>query len=235
MRALPTIVAISLTALGLMACDKGIPTAPAGTTLVVTANPVTIPNQNGTSTITITALRSGGQPVNPGTEIRLDTTLGTIEPIVTTDERGQAVATLQGTGIGGEATVTARSGTAEPGTVKVNIGSAVDVVTLTAIPASIRAGERATVTIVAVVLGTGSNPIAGANVVFTTDAGVMASQGRVVKTNAAGEARDTLTASADAVDAAGASIKVTAQAASGGASKTGTVDITVRGVTPPPP
>src|SRR6185503_2151782 len=69
MRALPTIVAISLTALGLMACDKGIPTAPAGTTLVVTANPVTIPNQNGTSTITITALRSGGQPVNPGTEI----------------------------------------------------------------------------------------------------------------------------------------------------------------------
>jgi len=91
MRALTTIVAISLTALGLTACDKGVPTAPAGATLVLTASPLTIPTSTGTSTITVTALRSGGQPVNPGTEIRLDTTLGTIEPIVTTDERGQAV------------------------------------------------------------------------------------------------------------------------------------------------
>ena len=64
MRALHTIVAISLTALGLMACDKGIPTAPKGTTLVVTANPVTIPNQNGTEqvplTFTITATDADG-------------------------------------------------------------------------------------------------------------------------------------------------------------------------------
>ena len=234
MRARSTIVAISLTVLGLGACDKGIPTAPAGTTLVVTASPLTIPTSTGTSTVTITALRSGGQPVNPGTEIQLDTTLGSIEPVVTTDERGQAVATLRGTGVGGEATVTARSGTATAVNVKVNIGDPAETVTLTAIPATIPGDEPANVTIVAVVLGKGSAPVAGANVVFTTDAGRMASQGTIVKTNAAGEARDTLNASADAVAAAGASIRVTATAASGGVTKTGTVDITVRGVTPPP-
>lgn len=232
MRALPTIVAISLTVLGIAACDKGIPTAPAGTTLVLTASPLTIPTATGTSTVTITALRSGGQPVNPGTEIHLDTTLGTIEPIVTTDERGQAVATLRGTGIGGEATVTARSGTATAQTVKVNIGDPAETVNVTAAPASIDPDERATVRIVAVVRGKGGEPIRGASVVFTTTAGQMASQGSIVTTDANGEARDTLSASPEAVTGAGTKITVTASASSGGATKSGTVDITIRGATP---
>ena len=232
MRALLTIVAISLTALGLAACDKGIPTAPAGTTLALTATPLTIPTSTGTSTITVTALRSGGQPVNPGTEIRLDTTLGTIEPIVTTDERGQAVATLRGTGVGGEATVTARAGTATAVTVKVNIGDPAETVTVTAAPASIPADEPASVSIVAVVRGKGGQPIQGASVIFTTSAGRLASQGTIVTTNANGEARDTLSASADAVAGAGASITVTASASSGGVTKSGTATITIRGVTP---
>ena len=232
MRALSTIVAISLTALGLAGCDKGIPTAPAGTTLVVTASPLVIA-PTGTSTITVTALRSGGQPVNPGTEIRLDTNLGVIDPIAITDERGQAQATLRGTGVGGEATVTARSGTATEKTVKVNIGALPEVVTVTAIPASIPAGAAATVSLLAVALGKGGDPIEGANVLFSTDAGRMASQGAIVKTNARGEARDTLTASADAVDGAGIAITVTALVSSGGANKSDSVDIAVRGATPP--
>jgi len=232
MRALPTIVAISLTALGIAACDKGIPTAPAGTVLVVTASPLTIPTSTGTSTVTITALRSGGQPVNPGTEIRLDTTLGTIEPIVTTDERGQAFATLRGTGVGGQAAVTARSGTAAAVTVMVNIGNPAETVTVTAIPASIPDDAPATVSIVAVVRGKSGEPIQGATVVFTTSAGRLASQGTIVTTNANGEARDTLNASADAVAGAGTKITVTASASSGGATKSGAVDIAIRGATP---
>ena len=232
MRALLTIAAISLTALGITACDKGIPTAPAGTTLVVTASPLTIPTSTGTSTITITALRSAGQPVNPGTEIRLDTTLGTIEPIVTTDERGQAFATLRGTGVGGQATVTARSGTATPVPVMVNIGVPAETVTVTAIPASIPDDAPATVSIIAVVRGAGGQAIQGATVVFTTSAGRLASQGAIVSTNANGEARDTLNASADAVANAGTKITVTASASSGGATKPGTVEIAIRGVTP---
>jgi len=232
MRVLPRTVAICLTALALSACDKGIPTAPAGTTLLVTASPTTIPTQTGSSTITVTALRSGGQPVNPGTEIRLDTTLGVIEPIVVTDERGQAVATLRGTGVGGAATVTARSGTATAATVTVNIGAVVTAVTVSASPASIPAEEAATVSILAVVRGGGGQAIEGATVVFTTDAGRLASQGAIVHTNARGEARDTLNAGTEAVIGAGAAIRVTAQASSGGATVAGTVDITVRGVTP---
>jgi adhesin/invasin len=220
--------AISLTLFGLVACDKGTPTAPAGTKLVVTASPLVIP-PTGTATVTITALRSTGQPVNPGTEIRLDTTLGTIDPIVTTDERGQAVATLHGTGVGGEATITARSGTADPATVKVNIGAKADKVTVIPTPASIPGDESASVALVAIVRDAGGRPVEGANVNLTTSAGRLASQGTTLVTNAQGEVRDTLTASADAVANAGTAIRVTAQAASGGASVTGTVDIAIRG------
>jgi hypothetical protein len=231
MRARPTLVAICLTALAFAACDKGIPTAPAGTKLVITASPLVVARTNGTSTITITALRSSGQPVNPGTEIRLDTTLGVIEPIVTTDERGMAQATLQGTGVGGEATVTARSGIADPVTVKVNIGIKVDKVTLVPSPASIPDDEPARVELVAVVRDTQGQPIEGANVIFTTSAGRLNSQGAIVVTNSRGEARDTLNASADAVAAAGSVITVTAQAAGGGGSATTTATIAVRGTT----
>jgi hypothetical protein len=74
-------------------------------------------------------------------------------------------------------------------------------------------------------------PIQGANVIFTTTAGRLASQGTIVVTNASGEARDTLTASADAVAGAGSSITVTAQAAGGGGTATGTVSITIRAST----
>lgn len=227
MRAHATTAAISLTVLGLLACDKATPTAPANTKLVITASPLTI-TPTGTSTVTITALRSSGQPVNPGTEIRLDTTLGAIDPIATTDERGQAVATLRGTGVGGEATITARSGAADAVNVKVQVGARVERVTLVATPASIPAGEAAQVELVAVVRDVQGQPIQGANVLFSTEAGRLVSQGGIVVTNERGEARDRLNASVDAVDGAGDSITVTAQAASGGASVTATTNIPVR-------
>lgn len=227
MRAYAATAAISLTLLGLLACDKATPTAPANTKLVITASPLTIA-ANGTSTVTITALRSSGQPVNPGTEIRLDTTLGAIDPIVTTDERGQAVATLRGTGVGGEATITARSGAAEAVNVKVQVGPKVTTVTVVATPASIPADQGAQVDLVAIVRDAGGQPIQGANVIFTTEAGRLASQGTVVVTNERGEARDRLNAGIEAIDAAGDSITVNALASSGGASVTGTVNIVVR-------
>lgn len=227
MRAHAAAAAISLTVLGLLACDKATPTAPPNTTLVITASPLTI-TPTGTSTITVTALRSSGQPVNPGTEIRLDTTLGTIDPIATTDERGEARATLRGTGVGGEATVTARSGAAEAVNVKVQVGAKVVTVTVVATPASIPAGEAAQVELLAVVRDAGGQPIAGANVTFTTEAGRLASQGALVVTNERGEARDRLNAGVNAIDGAGDSITVNALAASGGATVTGTVNITVR-------
>lgn len=228
MRAHPTIAAICLTALGLVACDRAIPTAPAGTTLVVTASPLTI-TPTGISTVTVTALRSNGQPVNPGTEIRLDTTLGTIDPIAITDERGVARATLHGDGTGGEATVTARSGTAMLQTVKVQIGAKIGSITVVATPATIPTGEAAQVDVLAVVRDAAGTAIPGVNVTFSTTAGRLASAGAIRTTNAQGEARDRLNVGAEAVGEPGDVITVTAQAASGGAAGTpGTAVITVR-------
>ena len=222
-----SLIVLSLAMAGAVACDKGTPTAPANATLVVTANPLTI-TPNGASTITITALRSSGQPVNPGTEIRLDTTLGSIDPVVTTDERGQAQATLRGDGTGGEATITARSGTATAQMVKVQIGAKAASVVVITTPASIPDDEPAQVDIVAIVLDAGGQPIQGASVILTTTAGRLASQGAILTTNARGEVRDRLNASVEAVEGAGASITIRAQAGSGGASVNGTATITVR-------
>ena len=97
-----------------------------------------------------------------------------------------------------------------------------------ATPASIPAGEAAQVELVAVVRDVQGQPIQGANVLFSTEAGRLASQGAIVVTNERGEARDRLNASAEAVDGAGDSITVTAQAASGGANVTATTNIAVR-------
>ena len=248
MRALPSILAISLTALNLLACDKGSPTAPPGAKVFLSVSPLQI-GANGTAVVTVTVLRSSGQPVNPGTEVRLDTSLGTLEPlvagtvpmatvstesagatlIVTTDQRGIADALLRGSGQSGTAKVTARSGTAEAATADVKVGVKVDKITLTATPATIPPGEAAHVSLLAVVRDDQGQPIPDANVIFTTNVGRLASQGAIVVTDARGQARDTLDASADAVDTSGGTITVTAQAAGGGGSITATATITVRG------
>src|SRR4030095_12276360 len=135
---------------------------------------------------------------------------------VTTDERGQARATLRGNGVGGTAKVTARSGTAVAASVEVKLGARVNSITLLATPATIPPGEAAQVSLLAVVRDEQGQPIPEANVLFTTTVGRPASRGAIVVTTARGEARDTLSASADAVDNSGGSISVTAQASSGG-------------------
>ncbi len=228
MRALPTLIAISLTTLGLGACDKGIPTAPDGAKLTITASPLQI-SARGTSTITVTALRSSGIPVNPGTEIQLDATLGSVPDVVTTDERGIARATLTGSGVAGTAKVTARSGTAEAATVEVQVGFKVDRITLQATPTSIDVEATSNVTLLAVVRDDLGQPLPGANVVFGTEAGTLASRGAIVVTNQRGEATDHLTVSpTDAATVASGTLRVTAEVSGGGGSATATSDIAIR-------
>ncbi len=180
-------------------CDEASPVAPPGTTLSVTATPSQI-GANGTSSIRVTALKGNGTPVNPGTEVRLDTTLGTIDPIVETDSSGVAEGTLQGTGRVGMATVTARTGSAEPAMVEVEIGEFAANITLQATPTQV--SEGGTVSLLALVRDDEARPLQGAAVNFLTDLGTLDSRGAVRLTNANGQVTDTLRVSAEDIESA---------------------------------
>jgi hypothetical protein len=244
MRALP-ILAISLTALALGACDAGTPTAPAGAKLCLSASPLQI-GANGTSIITVTVLRSSGQPVNPGTEVRLETTAGSLEEIpsgtqaapaaskaatliVTTDERGIATARLRGDGTAGTAKVTARSGGAELVTLDVKVGAKVARLTVQANPSSVDPLVVSRVTLLIVVFDELGDPAVGANVVVTTEAGRLDNGGHVVTTNQRGEVVDTLTINVNAASSqTDGAVTVSILAQGGGGNATGTVNILLR-------
>lgn len=198
-----------------LGCDKATPTAPSGSILTISANPAVITSATGTSTISVTGRRSNGGPLADGTEIRLSTNLGTIQPIVTLDRNGEATATLRGDGRVGKATVTASAGTTSGGSggsggsagsaggggstsgilsasIDVEIGSSATTINLQPTPTTLPAnGGR--VTLLAIVRDSRGQPMAGQGVNFTTDLGQLASRGTLVLTNAQGEARDTLT------------------------------------------
>lgn len=92
-----------------LSCDKATPVAPEGTVLLVSANPTQI-GLTGTSTITVIGRKPDGNPLNPGTEIRLSTDRGTIDPPIALISNGQASATLRGDGRAGVAKVTVTTG-----------------------------------------------------------------------------------------------------------------------------
>ena len=128
--------ALGLGFLVLAACNEGTPVAPLGAILRLSAYPTRIAKQ-GTSLITVNANRSNGNPVNPGTEIRLSSTLGRVEAVVFTNTSGQATATLRGDGQVGTATVSAFSGSGEPSTVEIAVGQLAASRSLQVTPSSI--------------------------------------------------------------------------------------------------
>ncbi|HEV8578518.1 MAG TPA: PKD domain-containing protein [Thermoanaerobaculia bacterium] len=206
-----TLFVVSL--LPLVGCDKATPVAPSGSTLTISANPAKIETATGTSTIRVTALKPNGTPVNPGTEIRFATDLGTIDEVATTDSSGVARATLRGDGRIGTAKVSATTGgVAMAATIEVEVGTSAKTIVLQPTPTSLPdTGGR--VTLLAIVRDSRGQALAGQGVNFTTDVGQLGSRGSIVTTNAAGEARDTLNVSA--VDLAGnvSTINVSAQTA----------------------
>jgi len=177
--------------LGASGCDEATPVAPSGTLLSISATPSEIPVR-GSSTIRVTALRANGTPVNPGTLIRLDTTLGTIDESAATDETGVAQATLRGDGRIGTATVTARSGASEAATVEVEVGEAAANASLQATPSSIPE-TGGTITLLALVRNDQGQPLPNATVNFKTEVGTLASGGAFLTTDATGQVSDTLT------------------------------------------
>lgn len=122
---LPVLLLLPLIAIG---CDKADnPIAPSGSVVTVSANPSRI-GLTGQSTLTITGFRPDGNRLNPGTQVNLSSSLGTLSSsIVAIGADGFATATLRADGREGDATVTARLTTAASGdtgsTVTVNVGA----------------------------------------------------------------------------------------------------------------
>jgi hypothetical protein len=181
-----------------LACDSASPVAPTGTLLTISASPSEI-TANGTSTIRVTALRANGTPVNPGTIVRLDTTLGSVDAQVEVDETGVATATLRGDGRIGVATVTARSGSSEAAMVEVMVGRSAANVSLQATPSQV-SEDGGTITLLAVVRDDDGEPLANATVNFTTEVGRLLSGGSILRTDSGGQITDQLVV--EAVDLA---------------------------------
>lgn len=207
-----------LAALGIpLGCSEGTPVAPTGTILRVSAYPTRIATR-GLSTVTISAYRSTGNPVNPGTEVRLSSTIGVVDPVAYTDDDGQASATLRGDGRAGTATVSAFSGGVEPVTIDIAIGQQAASMSFQVTPSSV-AETGGTLELLALVRDDVSQPLAGAQVNFRSEVGTLASGGRFITTDADGEARDTLTVTAADLQLVGDdSFTVTAEAGGAGGS-----------------
>ncbi len=155
-----------------LGCDKASPVAPAGSILSLSANPSKI-GLNGSSTITIVGRKPDGNPLNPGTEIRLSSDLGTLSPsIVEVDSGGRATATLRGDGRSGPAKVTAATADATVDTT-IQIGET-DTTRPTLLvsvnPSTVPVEDTATVTVIA--RNSDGSPVpAGQTVVLTTTLG----------------------------------------------------------------
>ena len=197
-----------------LGCDKATPVAPAGTTITLSASPTEITSVSGSSTLTAVVLRSNGSPVNPGTQVRFETTLGTIDPVVETDRSGIATATLRGDGRLGTADVRASSGNVRTEPLKVTIGTAAKTITLQPTPTTIpESGGR--VTLRALVRDSRGQALANQGVNFTTELGRLTSGGALRQTDANGQATDTLIVDEQDLANNPASVTVGAQTAGG--------------------
>ncbi len=175
-------------------CEEGTPVSPVGAILRISANPTRI-GTTGSSAITIQVLRSNGNPVNPGTEVRLSTTIGRIDEVVHTDNDGVARATLRGDGRAGTATISAYSGAVDPVTAEVGVGAPAAAIRLTVTPTSIpETGGK--LNLLALIRDDQGQPLEGASVNFLTDVGTLQSGGRFLVSDANGQATDALTVTA---------------------------------------
>jgi hypothetical protein len=195
-KALPLLL---LTALGAWGCDKAGPVAPEGSVLTISASPNRIAS-NGSSQITVTARKSNGFPVNPGTTVFLSTTRGSIPESGHTDDDGVVRATLSGNGESGKATVKANAGAAEEAMIDVQIGIAVASLTLQASPSTIGT-SGGNIDLVAVARDDQGQALPGATVNFTTALGTLQSGGGLVTADSTGEASDVLRVRASDVSA----------------------------------
>ncbi|HEV8393822.1 MAG TPA: PKD domain-containing protein [Vicinamibacterales bacterium] len=221
--------ALGLLAVLVVGCDKVPLTAPASSTITLTAPTRTLPT-GGSTELSAQVIEPGGTPVQNGTTVRFTTNLGRVDPVETQTRNGVATTTFFAGDVSGAAEVKATSGgggstttgTATTATNAVTIlvgAAAIDSVTVRASAGSVPA-TGGTVDIVATVFATGGtngttavvgSPMPGIAVSFSTTAGTLSGTREVTDGN--GEAITRLTTDANAT--------VTATAG----TKTGTVAI----------
>ena len=180
--------------LPVVGCDKASPVAPDGTILTISANPSQVA-LNGRSTITVVGRKPDGNPLNPGTEIRLSAARGTIDSIVTTDSQGRATATFRADGRAGEVEITAATGGGDAmadTTVQVGLSDTDKPDVLVSVtPSTVAIGGTAEITVIAR-NSDGSDVAQGTPVTLTTTLGNITPSRVTVGRN--GTATATLTA-----------------------------------------
>jgi PKD repeat protein len=167
------------------ACDKVALLAPTGSTVTLSISSTSV-SGNGTAEVVATVIEAAGTPVHNGTEVTFQSSVGTVDPQVARTESGIARATFRANGASGTANVVAFSGGARSDAVEVRVGSAAaETVTVRATPSTLPQGGGP-VQVTASVRDVSGNPLAGAQVVFSADAGTFSSNSAV--TDANGEA-----------------------------------------------
>jgi hypothetical protein len=212
-----------LAALATVGCDKVQLTAPASSTITLTAPTRTLPT-GGSAELSAMVLEQGGTPVQNGTTVRFTTNLGRVDPVETQTRNGVATTTFFAGDVSGAAEVKAMSGgagssstgttTTTTNAVTILVGSAaVDAITLRTSAGSVPA-TGGTVTITAAVTSVGGSngstavsggPMAGVPVSFSTTAGTLSSTRET--TDGSGEASVRLTTDANATVTASAGTK----------------------------
>lgn len=193
-----------LSLLPVVGCDKATPVAPDGAILTISANPSQVA-LNGRSTITVVGRKPDGNPLNPGTEIRLTAARGTIDSIITTDSQGRATATFRADGRAGEVMITAATGgdTMAETTVQVGLSDTDRPDVLVSVtPSTVAIGGSAEITVIAR-NADGSDVAQGTPVTLTTTLGnitparvTVGRDGRATATLSAGQREGTATVTA---------------------------------------
>jgi hypothetical protein len=210
-----------------LSCDQVSPVAPTGSTLTVSANPAEI-SLDGASTITVVGRKMDGNPLNPGTQVRLSTTLGKLDSeLLDLDSSGVATTKLRGQGRIGMATVTATSGALDAVTVDVQVGRTAGAVSLQATPTSV-AESGGSVSLLALVRDSQGQPLASVPVNFSTDVGTLESGGAFIDTDDQGQARDTLDITeGDVQSVSGDSFSVSVEASAGSTVQNDQVSLSI--------
>ena len=194
-------------ALGLcqVGCDTAKnPTAPQGSVLTITTSASKI-GLSGTAALTITGFRTDGNRLPQGTQIRLETSLGTLSSgVVEIGGDGLAHVTLTAGGTAGDATVTARLTTGDTeATISIQISEAKPTLLLTVNPSVLNVLETAAVTIIA--RDENNLPLgAGETISLTSNAGTFRQNGAPVtsvQTDGTGTAQATFVAGSRAITA----------------------------------